>query len=153
MLGTAPIIADVTLASINAFDYAGATSLLGSLKFSVEEEEMLVDLKFLGVLNHSVADGVIDLTFFLDGVDQAALADGLVRKTCPSIALQGDMVNLELTLRVPKGEHQLQLHGKTVGATTAILMGATWNASLQARRHDHPATAAANANSKVQGIY
>ena len=152
MLGQELIDADVTLTGIAAFNYGTGVSRLASLKFSVEEEEMLVDLKFLATMSHSVVDGMGDLTFFLDGVDQAPLADGLVRKSFPTVADQEDMVNLELTLRIPAGEHQLQIHAKAPAGNLTV-EGATWNGFLQARRHSHPATAAANANSKVQGIY
>ena len=152
MLGQATLDADVLLTGIAAYDYPTAGSLLGSLKFTVEEEEMLVDLKFLGTMFHSVVDGMADLTFFLNGTDLAALTDGLVRKTFPTVAAQPDMVNLELTLRIPAGEHQLQLHCKAP-AGNVTLNGASWNGLLQARRHSHPATLAANVNSKTQGVY
>jgi len=152
MLGQALLDADVVLTGIAAFDHPGGGSLLGSLKFTVEEEEMLTDLKFLATMSHSVVDGMGDLTFFLDGTDLAELTDGLVRKSFPTVADQADMVNLELTLRIPKGEHQLQIHAKAP-AGNLTLEGATWNGYLQARRHSHPATSAANANAKVQGIY
>lgn len=152
-LGEAIISADVTLTGITAFDYSGGGSLVASLRFSVEEEEMLVDLKTLLTLSHSVADGMVDATFFLDGVDLAPLADGLARKTAPSVATQGDTLALERTLRIAQGEHQLQLHMKSPAGNITV-EGATWNGWLTARRHSHPATNAANANSKQStGIY
>jgi len=152
MLGEAPIVADVVLTGITAFNYTTGASLIASLKFTVEEDEMLIDLKAFLTLSHSAVDGMVDATFFMDGTDMAPLADGLVRKSMPSVAGQEDALVLERTVRLAKGEHQLQLHMKT-GAGNITVEGATWNGWLTARRHSHDATSAANANAKVQGIY
>ncbi|HUW16291.1 MAG TPA: hypothetical protein VMW94_04375 [Actinomycetes bacterium] len=154
MLGEAVIDADVTLTGIAAFNFATGASLVKSLKFTVEEEEMLVDLKALCSLHHSVVEGDVDYTLFLDGVDVAPLAVGLGRKHMPTVLNAVDTLSFERTMRVAKGEHQLQLHMKTgLVAGNIIVDGATWNGWLTARRHDHPATAAAQTNSKVQGVY
>ena len=152
MLGEAVIDADVTLTGITAFNHATGASLIKSLRFTVEEEEMLVDLKVLATLHHSVADEVLDYTLFLDGADVAPLAAGLGRKAMPSTANDPDTLTFERTMRVAKGEHQLQLHLRTA-AGNIIVDGATWNGWLTARRHDHPATAPAQTNSKVQGVF
>ena len=152
-LGEAIIDADVTLTGVTAFDPAGGASLVASLKFFVEEEEMLVDHKVLCTVHHSVADGIIDYTRTLDGADIAPLADGLGRLSAPSVATQETQLAFERTLRVPQGEHTLQLHLKSP-AGNIVVEGATWNGWLTARRHSHPATNAANANSKQStGIY
>lgn len=155
MLGTALITTDVVLAAIAAYDYAGGASLIASLKFTVEEEEMLTDLKCLLTAYHATTDAAVDVTFFLDGADLADLADGLVRKNMSTVVgLPGaDMIAFEHTLRIPKGEHQLQLHMKSPTAGALTVSGTTHHGYLQARRHSHPATSAANANAKVHGIY
>lgn len=152
MQGEAIIDADVTLTGIAAFDYAGGGSLISSLKFGVEEEEMFVDLKVLCTLHHSVVNGILDATLFLDGVDLGPLADGLVRKSMPTVADQPDVLSFERTMRIPAGEHQLQLHIKAP-AGNVIVDGATWNGWLTATRHSHPATLAHGVDSKTQGIY
>lgn len=152
MLGEAVIDADVTLTGITAFNHATGASLIKSLRFTVEEEEMLVDLKVLCTLHHSVTNEVLDYTLFLDGVDIAPLTAGIGRLAMPTTADDPTTLSFERTMRVLKGEHQLQLHMRTP-AGNIIVDGATWNGWLTARRHDHPATAAAQTNSKVQGVY
>jgi hypothetical protein len=95
MLGEAVIAADVVLTGIAAFDYATSGSLIASLKFWVEEEEMLIDLKTLLTMSHSVVDGIADVTMFMDGTDMAAGANGLVRHSCPTVADQEHVLTLE----------------------------------------------------------
>ncbi|HUV47958.1 MAG TPA: hypothetical protein VMX11_03175 [Actinomycetes bacterium] len=129
---------------------AGATKPLRA-RFFVEEEEMLVDLKLLGTGTCATPSAMLDLTFFVDGVDQALLADGICRLSSPSVA-QPFQVALERTVRLPKGEHLLEVRAKTT-AGIFTMNGDVWPAFLTARRHSHPATSAANANAKVQGVY
>jgi len=150
MHGDALIDADVTLTGITAFNHATGASLVKSLKFGVEEEEMLVDLKVLCTLHHSVADEVLDYTLFLDGTDLAPLAAGLGRLAMPSTADDPTQLAFERTMRIPQGEHQLQLHLRTA-AGNIIVDGATWNGWLTATRHSHPATLAQGVNSKSVG--
>jgi hypothetical protein len=152
MHGEAIISADVTLTGIAAFNYATGASLIKSLKFGVEEDEMLVDLKTLCTLHHSVAEGAIDYTLFLDGVDLAPLTSGLGRLSMPTTPNDPTTLAFERTIRVAKGEHQLQLHMRTA-AGNIIVDGATWNGYLVANRWSHPATIAHGVDSKTQGIY
>jgi hypothetical protein len=140
MLGEAVIAADVVLTGIAAFDYATSGSLIASLKFWVEEEEMLIDLKTLLTMSHSVVDGIADVTMFMDGTDMAAGANGLVRHSCPTVADQEHVLTLERTVRLAKGEHQLQLHMKAPAGNITV-EGAGWNGhpgsgrQRQERRH------------------
>jgi hypothetical protein len=152
MHGEAIIDADVTLTGITAFNYGTGASLIKSLKFMVEEEEMLVDLKAFCTLHHSVGDEVLDYTLFLDGTDIAPLSAGLGRLAMPSTADDPTTLAFERTMRVAKGEHQLQLHMQTA-AGNIIVDGATWNGWLVAERRSHPATLAHGVDSKQQGIY
>jgi hypothetical protein len=152
MLGEAVIAADVVLTGIAAFDYATSGSLIASLKFWVEEEEMLIDLKTLLTMSHSVVDGIADVTMFMDGTDMAAGANGLVRHSCPTVADQEHVLTLERTVRLAKGEHQLQLHMKAPAGNITV-EGAGWNGWLTARRHSHPATLAQGVNAKSDDIY
>ena len=157
MLGEAVITADVAVTAA-AYDFAGGTTRIKSLRFTVEEDEMLVDLKALLTASHSVVDGMGDFTLAHRGpgatalTDLAALADGLFRKSFPTVADQAEKVEVERTMRLVKGEHQIELHVKAP-AGTVTAEGTTWHNWLTARRHDHPATAAAQTNSKVQGVY
>ena len=152
MLGEALIAADVVLTGIAAYNFGTGASRVTSLRFTVEEAEMLIDLKCLVTLSHSAVDGIVDPTFFMDGVDMAAGADGLVRKHMPTVVSAEDILELERTVRLTKGEHQLQLHMKSpVGDIT--VEGSGWNGWLTARRHSHPATLAQGVNAKSDDIY
>lgn len=153
MLGEAVIDADQTLTGAGP---AGAFTAIaqGTLRFFVEEEEMLVDLKALITASYDQADSFSDFTLLVDGADIAAGTDGLFRKSFPSTADQADQVALERTVRLDKGEHRLELAARIAGAGhTLTVEGATWNGFLTARRHSHDATVAANQNSKSQGVF
>ncbi len=152
MLGEAIIDSDVTLTG--AGPAAALTALGPSIRFYVEEEEMFVDLKGFFTASYDQADEVTDFTMLVDDVDIAAGAAGLFRKSWPSTASDPDLIAFERTVRLAKGEHKLQLAAMIAGAGhTLTIEGATWAGYVTARRHSHPATAAANANSKVQGVY
>lgn len=125
----------------------------GSLRFTVEEEEMFVTLEFDGVLNHSVAEAQFDATFFVDGADVAPLVDGLLRETAPVTAADPFHFNMKKTLRLTQGEHRVEPRFKTA-AGNVVVMGLLHPATLSALRLSHNATVAANMTSKqVTGVY
>lgn len=158
MLGEAVIDADVVLTGIAAFNFVSGASRIKSLRFTVEEDEMFVDLKVLLTASHGTVNGLADFTFAHQGpgatvlTDLAPLAAGLFRKTFGTLANAEDVVSFERTVQFAKGEHRIELHAKAPAGNLTV-EGATWNGWLTARRHDHPATAAAQTNSKVQGVY
>lgn len=152
MLGEAIIDADVPITGDLLFHE------IKSLRFTVEEDEMLIDLKAFLTASHDTVNEAADFTLFVDSgsglVDLAALSDGLFRKAFTTVADIGELVQFERTLRLDKGEHRVSLQAKVRNAGhTLTIEGATWNGFLTARRHSHPATAPASTNSKVQGIY
>lgn len=157
MYGQAVIDADVTLTGIAAFNFVTGASLIKSLKFFVEEDEMLVDLKVLATLHHSVVGGLIDYTLaHAEGTaalaDLAPLAAGIGHLSMPTIANSPTTLTFERTLRLNKGEHVVQLHLQTA-AGNIIVDGATWHGYLVAERRSHPATLAHGVDSKTQGIF
>lgn len=152
MLGEAVIAADVVLTGESSFDQPGGATLIASLRFWVEEEEMFVDLKTLLTVSHGTVNGLLDATYFMDGVDMAAGANGLVRKTMGTVADAEDVLSFERTVRLPQGEHRLELHMKAPAGNITV-EGAGWNGWLTARRHSHPATLAQGVNAKSDDIY
>lgn len=150
MLGEATIAADIVVSGAGAFA-AGAVAG-ASLRFSVEEEEMLIDLKLMATLSHATVGGMVDATFFIDGADIADAADGLVRESAPTIADNPFAFSLERTVRLARGEHRMELRLKTPAGDVTV-EGAGWPAKMTARRHSHPASLAHGVDSKVQGIF
>ncbi len=156
MLGRAKVDEDVTLVGVTTFAGGAVAEGVGpeslSLRFSVEEEEMLVDLEILATVSHSVANGEVDWTLFLDGADLAAGADGFARLAMSSTATEGTTLSAKWTQRIEQGEHRVEVRLKSPAGDITV-EGATWPAYLTARRASHPATLAHGVDSKVQGIY
>jgi hypothetical protein len=156
MLGRAKVDEDVVLTGITTFAAGAVAESVGpeslSRRFDVEEEEMLVDFEVLASISHSVASEVLHWTFFLDGADIAAGADGMAQLHMPATADDATMLAASWTMRVPMGQHRLELRLKTPAGNMTVA-GATWPAYLSARRASHPATLAHGVDSKVQGIF
>jgi len=154
MYGESRIAADTTLTAPTTFATAQAqVAAGGSLRFSVEEEEMFVTLEFDGVMTHSVAEEPFDATFFVDGADIAALVNGLWRHTSPVTATDPMHVNVRKTLRLAQGEHRVEVRFKTA-AGNLVVAGTLHPAVLSALRMSQNAVVAANMNSKqVTGAY
>jgi len=157
MYGESRITTNVTLTAPTTF--AAAQSQVaagGSLRFSVEEEEMFCALEFQGVIGHSVADQPFDATFFVDGVDVADLVDGITRGHCGAVA-PGAGVQVPFfmrkVMRLAQGEHRIEVRFKTA-AGNVLVLGLLHPARLSTLRMSHNATLAANMTSKqVTGVY
>jgi hypothetical protein len=149
MYGEAKISADVTLTTPTTFALG---TLANGLRFTVEEDEMLVDLEFQGTLNHTVADTEIDATFILDGSDVADLTDGLLGLASGAAAADSVGLYMKKRMRIAKGEHRLQLALRS-GAGNVLVMGALRPATLSATRFSHIGTLAHGVDAKAQGIF
>lgn len=152
MFGETLIIADVAITGDLLFHE------IASHRFTVEEDEMLVDLKAFVTASHDQVNEAADFTFFLDSgaglADIAPLTDGLFRKAFTTVADIGELVAFERTVRLAKGEHRVSLQAKVRNAGhTLTVEGATWNGWLTANRHSHDATLAHGVDSKAQGIF
>lgn len=155
MYGQSRIVTDQTLTAPTTFATdQDQVATGGSLRFSVEEEEMFVTLEFDGVMSHSVAEEPFDATFFVDGADIAApLVDGLWRHTSPVTATDPMHVNVRKTLRLAQGEHRVEIRFKTA-AGNLVVAGLLHPATLSALRLSQNAVVAANMTSKqVTGAF
>lgn len=145
MYGEAKVTTDALLTAPTAF----AAPAGGRLRFHVEEEEMFVQLEFLGTYLHS-AGGATFGTFFVDGSDVGDLTDGLHEHTLGTTA---EACYFKKIMRLAQGEHLLEVRFKTAAGNVTVL-GAGVPCVLSALRLSHNATVAANQNSKqAGGIY
>lgn len=154
MYGESRIAADVTLTAPTTFATNQATGAQGNgLKFSVEEDEMIVDLEFQGALEHSVTETEFDATFFVDGVDVADLVDGITRGTSNVTPANSVPFYMKKRMRLAAGEHKLEVRFKTA-AGNLIIKGLLHPAKLSVTRWSHNATLPAHVASKsVGGIF
>jgi hypothetical protein len=154
MYGESKITTNVTLTAPTTFATAQAqVAVGGSLRFSVEEEEMFTTLEFQGVCAHSVADTPFDATFFVDGVDAGELVDGIQRFVSNATPALPVPVYFKLTKRLTPGEHRVEVRFKSA-AGNVLVQGLLHPAKLSATRLSSNATVAANMTSKqVTGVY
>jgi len=149
MLGRKTLTADVaTVAGPSDFDTNQLAAGQLELGFTVEEDEMLVDLEARLVYDNSVAEAT-SFTFYIDGAASADLpVAGLYIET-PAAGVTGTAY-VRTTLRLDKGYHTVEAR---VTAATGVISydGQTVMPSeLVARRHSHPATLGHGVDSKVQ---
>jgi len=115
--------------------------------FSVEEEEMLIDLELSITFSNTVVEPT-DFTLFVDATDISAGVNGLYRLT-PALANDENSVYFSTTRRLPQGFHTVEARVKApTGVVT--LQGASIPCEVVARRHSHPATLGHGVDSKVQ---
>lgn len=150
MLGRKEQAADVTLTTPTDFATAQLANGELALSFSVEEDEMLVDLELSLTYSHTTNADPSDFTIFVDGTDIAPGANGLVRHT-PAAADDENTLYVSRTVRLARGLHIAELRAKT-GSNNIVIEGATIPAALVARRSSHPATLGHGVDSKVQLI-
>jgi len=148
MLGRKTLTADATLAGPTDFD---TTQLaLGQLElgFTVEEDEMLVDLEARLTYSNSVREAT-DFTFYVDGVASPDLpVEGLVRHTAAVIADE-NTVYVKATLRLAKGYHTAE--ARTSAPSGAVTIeGASMLCEVTARRNSHIGTLGHGVDAKAQ---
>jgi len=136
---------------LNPAAFTAITAAGGALEvgFSVEEAEMLVDLKLALTYSNTVREAT-DFTLFVDGADLSAGTNGFYRHTAAVIADQNS-IYFDVTLRLAQGFHTVaaQLKAPTGDVT---VQGASIPCTLTARRHSHPATLGHGVDSKTQLI-
>ena len=150
MLGRKTLTTDATLAAAPV-DFATNQLAAGELTlgFTVEEQEMLVDLEMSITFSNTVVERT-DFTIFVDGTDVAPGANGLACFT-QAVAADENTIYNNYTVRVAQGFHTAEVRIKApTGAVT--VEGATIPAQLVVRRHSHPATLGHGVDSKVQLI-
>lgn len=152
MYTEASIKTDVVVATPTTFALG---AIVGSrVGFAVEETEMLTELHFEGTISPTVADTPIDVTFFLDGVDQGDLVDGIKRVT-PGLTTGLGAIGLSLTLRkrFSKGEHKAELRVRAAAGNVNVL-GLLRPGKMSATRWSFNSVNAPAQNSKqVSGSY
>jgi len=153
MFTEAKIATDEVIVTPTTFALGVVPNGKGRCGFTVEEQEMLTELEFVGTLSSTVADQPVDLTLFVDGVDQADLVDGMVTWSAPHIAGQGDLVNLTLKKRFAKGAHVAELRVRAAAGNVTVL-GLLRPAKMRATRWSFNSINAPQANSKqVAGAF
>jgi len=150
MLGRKTLAADATLAAAPTdFDTNQLAAGELELGFTVEEDEMLVDLESRLVWANSVAEAT-SFTYYIDGAASPDLAAaGLVLETPAAGVLTTSY--MRTTLRLDKGYHTVAV--RALAATGAVTIGgATMPSEVVARRQSHPATLGHGVDSKAQLI-
>ena len=152
MLGRKLLSADATLTGPSDFDTNQLAAGELELGFTVEEDEMLVDLEARLVYSGS-AVGTIAYTFYVDGAASADLpAAGLfLTSTLTDSTDDPFTAYVRTTLRLEKGYHTVEVRA-TASAGNITYVGATMPSELVARRHSHPATLGHGVDSKAQLI-
>ena len=153
MLGLKRLEADFTYAAAPAAFTAALDAVDGEglleLGFQVEEAEMFVDLDIRMLLDMTVANDTLNITFFVDGVDVETVGTVGLWQDAILLADIPETVQLTKTLRLDKGFHTLQMRVKAPTGDVTV-EGASIPAQLVARRHSHPATLGHGVDSKVQ---
>lgn len=120
------------------------------LRFSVEEEEMLTEVGFDGVLNNvNVAAQSADFNLMVDGVSATTLPVAGQSFTASS----KEKVKMAVTLRLSKGAHVVKLQANASVVTDVTIAGATYDCRLFAMRTTADAALAHGVDSKVQSIF
>ena len=148
MLGRKTHSADAVLAAAPT-DFATNQLSNGEMELSfwIEEAEMLVDLAARLVYSNSVVERT-DFTLFVDGVDIAPGANGLMSHT-EAVADDENSVEVFRTVRLDQGQHTVELRIKApTGAVT--VEGGTTPAELTAMRHSHFGTLGHGVDAKTQ---
>lgn len=146
MFTEAAVKADVTVVTPTTFALGAVAG--AKVGFAVEEGEMLTELHFEGTMAPSVADTPIDVTFFLDGVDQADLVDGIKSYTAGKTTGLGDIgVSLTLKKRIAKGAHVAEFRVRAA-AGNVVVKGLLRPCKMDATRWSFNSVNAPQANSK-----
>ena len=125
----------------------GANQLVAGeleLSFSVEEDQMLVDLVLNMSMTATAAD--LDITFLLDGVNLGAGTSAALLRTQGVAAT--DFYTLTKTVLMTRGQHTLE--AQIAHAAAPTIDGDEVVGELLARRHPHPATLGHGVDSKSQ---
>ena len=144
MYGFVPITAAQTLPVGAAAAVTGA-----SLKFSVEEENMLVELQFVGCVS-STAGGDLTFKFQVDGADIVNPATGSAMLPWIQTWAAGEKIYVAYKVKqtFSKGAHTVKLFAGA--ATDGTILGTTTDCRLVADRFTADATMGQGVNSKVQ---
>lgn len=136
-----------------AADATNATTTFGTvaglvMKFSVEEDEMFVDLRFDGVVSNATVNAETELDFLVDGARLGG-TNGL----CGATSATADAkvpVHMARLVRLTKGAHTIALQMRDGGAPagTAKLEATTYVAVLSALRMSHNAVLAHGVDAK-----
>lgn len=150
MLGRKTLAADATLTAPTDFDTAQLTAGELELAFSVEEDEMLVDLEARLVYSGS-AVGTIAYTFYLDGaaVTELPAAGLFLTSTLTDSVDDPFTAYVRTTLALSRGQHVVEVRA-SASAGNITYEGATVPSEVVARRHSHPATLGHGVDSKAQ---
>lgn len=144
MYGFVPITAAQALPAGAAAAVTG-----GALKFSVEEENMLVEVAFTGCVA-STAGGDLTFKFQVDGADIVNPATGIAM--LPWIATwqaaEKKYVSYKVKTTLSKGAHTLKLFAGA--AVDGTILGTTTDCRLIADRFSADSTMGQGVNSKVQ---
>jgi len=148
------LYSDIQFGAAAPLPAAGLANVVGSpMSVRVEEDEMLLELKFQG----SVL-----------GINAAALTMGfaynsgagwLPATTLPQLShlfLTGQLeldAHFSFVLSLPKGEHKVALTANDVGTAGITIDGGVVDSRFSATRISNAATLAHGVDSKVQGTY
>jgi len=154
MLGLKRLEAPFTYAAAPAVFTAPLDAVTGEglleLGFQVEEAEMFVDLDIRMLLDMTVANDTLNITFFVDGVDVETFGTAGLWQDSILLADVPETVQLTKTLRLDQGFHTVDVRMLVAGAGVPAILGSVIPAELSARRSSHPATLGHGVDSKVQ---
>lgn len=147
MYGQIKVAADVT-------NTTATHANLGLMKFTVEEEEMWVELGLQATASNNTAGEGVEFDFLVDG----ALVGGalLPLAACANSTLANSIgakfaVNVKAYVRLTKGMHTLAgQFRRTANASTATIHATAYPAILSVIRHSNNAVLAHGVDAKFQ---
>jgi hypothetical protein len=151
MLGRKTLAADATATAPVDFDTAQLAAGELELGFTVEEDEMLVDLEARLVYTGS-AVGTIAWTFYVDGAASPDLAAAGIYITSTITDGVGDAFTamLKATLRLDKGYHTVDVRVDAAAGNVTYPGATTMPSEVTARRSSHIGTLGHGVDAKAQ---
>jgi hypothetical protein len=141
------LISYVDFGAAQAIPAAGLATVTNSLlSVRVEEEQMLVVLRFSGSIQ-SAAAGILSVGFLVDSVAVPTLP-----AAAHSLGAINTMsyLNVEHAVVLSKGDHKIALQMNDVGTTGATIDGGDFLARFSVERRSNAVTMGQGVNSKVQ---